>query len=187
MSTRPGRTHTCPWWLTPWFDNSLRRWFQDPTRTLQPVVWPGARVLDLGCGMGYLAVPAARLVGPGGTVHAVDLQQKSLDALARRAHRAGVAERIQIHCQDVIDLELPEPVDAAYAMWMLHEVADLHRFAGRLVWLLPTAAPLLVVEPRIHVSARRFDHILDTLRSEGFSRPRRVDVGLSRAAILAAP
>lgn len=56
-------SHTCPWWCTPLFDNPLRRRIQPAESTLEPVVWEGQRVLDLGCGMGYFALAAARLVG----------------------------------------------------------------------------------------------------------------------------
>ncbi len=179
--------HTCPWWFTYAFDNPLRKLFQHPERTLESTVWEGQRVLDLGCGMGYFAVAAARLVGPEGRVHAVDLQQKSLDALERRAEKAGVADRIRLHRQDAAALELPEAVDAAYAIWTLHEMRPLDAVAERLAAVLPTDARLLVAEPKIHVTEHGFGRILATLRDAGFVPGQRVKVGLSRGLILVAP
>jgi SAM-dependent methyltransferase len=85
--------HTCPWWFNYTFDNPLRWLVQNPNRILESVVWDGQRVLDLGCGMGYMALAAARMVGERGVVHAVDLQQRSLDTLARRARRRGLQDR----------------------------------------------------------------------------------------------
>ena len=187
MTPHAGPTQTCPWWLTPVFDNRLRRLIQPPESVLRLVAWPGGRLLDVGCGMGYLTVPAARLVGPEGRVHAVDLQRQSLEALVRRARRAGVEDRVSVHCADATDLRLPAPADAACAMWSLHEVASLDRLAGRLVWLLCSGAPLLVAEPRLHVSDRRFEQIVATFEKEGFSHNHRVKVRLSRAAVLLAP
>jgi ubiquinone/menaquinone biosynthesis C-methylase UbiE len=179
--------HRCPWWFTRSFDNPLRRLFQDPARVLEPVVWAGRSVLDLGCGYGYFAVQAARMVGPYGLVHAADLQRRSLDALARRAARAGVAGRVRLHVGDVADLELPDPVDAAYAIWMAHEVDRLPQLAARLVALLKPSASFLIAEPKLHVGERRFLAIVDTFRAAGFVPALRHNVGLSRALVLVAP
>jgi ubiquinone/menaquinone biosynthesis C-methylase UbiE len=46
----------------------------------------GLEVLDVGSGRGASAVPAARLVGPGGRVVCVDLAEKMVDQLRRDAH-----------------------------------------------------------------------------------------------------
>lgn len=179
--------HTCPWWFTYAFDNPLRKLVQPPERTLRSTVWEGQRVLDLGCGMGYFALAAARLVGPEGRVHAVDPQQKSLDALERRARRAGLADRIRVHRQDATTLSLPEPIDAAYAIWTLHEMRPLDAVAERLAAIVPTDGRLLVAEPKIHVTERGFGRILATLRDAGFVPGQRVKVGLSRGLVLVAP
>jgi ubiquinone/menaquinone biosynthesis C-methylase UbiE len=49
---------------------------------------PGERVLDLACGTGQLAFPAARAVGARGSVLGVDLSQRMVDAARRRSqHR----------------------------------------------------------------------------------------------------
>ncbi|HWR00183.1 MAG TPA: methyltransferase domain-containing protein [Candidatus Methylomirabilis sp.] len=50
------------------------------------------RVADLGCGaLGHFVFPAAQLVGPKGTVYAVDIQREVLDLVGRRAKE----ERLQ--------------------------------------------------------------------------------------------
>jgi len=60
----------------------------DPTRHVRP----GDTVLDLGCGAGKVCYIAAQLVGPGGRVIGVDMNDEML-AIARR-HQAAFAERI---------------------------------------------------------------------------------------------
>ncbi|NTW59852.1 MAG: methyltransferase domain-containing protein, partial [Nitrospirae bacterium] len=86
--------HVCPWWLAWTFDNPLRKWFQDPERILGSLVREGMTVADIGCGMGYFSVAMARMVGPAGRVLSVDLQEKMLKYLEKRAVRAGVQDRI---------------------------------------------------------------------------------------------
>lgn len=46
---------------------------------------PGERVLDVGCGRGASALRAARAVGPGGRVHAVDLAPRMVEGLRAQA------------------------------------------------------------------------------------------------------
>jgi SAM-dependent methyltransferase len=54
---------------------------------------PGARVLDLGCGMGYSSVAMA-LAYPSITVRGVDLDEHSIEQARRIAAEAGVADRV---------------------------------------------------------------------------------------------
>ena len=49
---------------------------------------PGERVLDIGCGPGYLAAEMAELVGPEGFVQGIDPSPHMLAIAARRALRA---------------------------------------------------------------------------------------------------
>lgn len=70
--------------------------FQNPEKILAPHVRTGMRVLDVGYAMGFFSLPMARLVGPNGRVVCVDLQQKMLDSLTRRARRAQVLDRIEV-------------------------------------------------------------------------------------------
>jgi ubiquinone/menaquinone biosynthesis C-methylase UbiE len=67
-------------------DTSRRRW-QDPERVLAAIgVAPGMTFLDVGCGEGYFALPAARRVGVSGRVCGIDV---SKDAVTRlQAHAA---------------------------------------------------------------------------------------------------
>jgi len=50
---------------------------------------PTTVLADIGCGPGYFALPAARML-PAGRVLAVDLQQQSLDILTSRAQSEGI-------------------------------------------------------------------------------------------------
>lgn len=50
----------------------------------------GLRVLDAGCGPGRLTLPAARRVGSGGGVVAVDAQKEMLEKLAVRLSASGL-------------------------------------------------------------------------------------------------
>lgn len=51
---------------------------------------PDAVLADIGCGTGFFALPAARMLSAG-RVLAVDIQQESLDRLAASARQEGLA------------------------------------------------------------------------------------------------
>jgi ubiquinone/menaquinone biosynthesis C-methylase UbiE len=54
-------------------------------------------VADLGCGPGYLTLPAADMVGPEGRIYAIDSDAKSIAALIEKANRKGLSSTIDVH------------------------------------------------------------------------------------------
>ena len=83
----------------------------------------GERVLDVGCGRGASALPAARLVGPTGSVLAVDLAPAMVEAVRRQA------AALQWLTAEVGDAELPPPgpydvVQASLVLFFLPDVAE---------------------------------------------------------------
>jgi ubiquinone/menaquinone biosynthesis C-methylase UbiE len=174
----------CPWWFCYSFDNPLRRLFHDPEPLLAPYVKPGTIAVDIGCGMGYFTMPLARLTGPSGKVIAVDLQQRMLNALVRRASKAGVADRIIPHRCQKESLGLEGPVDFALAFWMAHEVPDKDRFSREIFAFLKQAGRLLLVEPKYHVTPGGFERTLAVCREVGFRLLDEPVVALSRAVLM---
>jgi ubiquinone/menaquinone biosynthesis C-methylase UbiE len=72
------------------------------------------------------------LPGHDGRVIAVDLQQKMLDVLQKRAKKAGVAERITTHRCEKDSIGLAEPIDFVLAFYSAHEVPDLRRLLAEI-------------------------------------------------------
>jgi len=176
--------HICPWWYAYSFDHPLRRLFQKQKRIVGPYIEPGMTVLDLGCGMGYFSIAMADMVGPGGRVISLDLQQKMLDILMVRAEKKGLAERIRPVLAASDDLRLDDKVDFALAMWMVHEVSDKGRFFGQVAKRLKPGAKLLVAEPRFHVSKENLEKSIRKAEENGLRLAARPRVGLSIAALL---
>jgi ubiquinone/menaquinone biosynthesis C-methylase UbiE len=71
-------------------DPERRRW-QDPEAILTSIgLGEGMVFVDVGCGEGYFALPAARRVGPHGRVYAADINPESLERLRARAREDGL-------------------------------------------------------------------------------------------------
>ncbi len=65
----------------------------------QLAVRPGHRVLEIGAGTGYNAALMARMVGPTGSVTAVDIDQELIDSAERHLAAAGVSG-VRLVCAD---------------------------------------------------------------------------------------
>jgi ubiquinone/menaquinone biosynthesis C-methylase UbiE len=69
----------------------LYRVFRDPYDVLKSAgLASGQDVLEVGCGPGFFTVPAARMVGEQGTVHALDINPLALERVRQKVEREGV-------------------------------------------------------------------------------------------------
>jgi len=85
---------------------------------------PGSRVVDLGCGLGFLSLEAARIVGSKGQVTAVDQSPGVLQALREEAAERGLANLVVLEA-DVAALPLDRgETDAVVARSVLSYVPD---------------------------------------------------------------
>ncbi|HPS79657.1 MAG TPA: methyltransferase domain-containing protein, partial [Thermoanaerobaculaceae bacterium] len=90
----------CPWWLGYGLLVPFRRLLENPVRLLGPWVKEGMLVVEPGCGMGFFTLDLANMVGPSGRVVAVDVQERMLAGLRRRAARAGLAGQVETRLAD---------------------------------------------------------------------------------------
>jgi ubiquinone/menaquinone biosynthesis C-methylase UbiE len=184
-STEPHRV--CPVWVGYLLASPLRALRQNPRKILEPHVTAGMRVLDVGPAMGFFTLPLARLTGPSGRVVCVDIQQKMLDALLRRARRAGLADRIETRLCDAESLRLADlgpSIEFALAFAVVHEVGDATRFFRELSDVLTPRGRVLFAEPRGHVTARAFEGSLAGAEQSGLRRVGSLKIARSRAALL---
>jgi SAM-dependent methyltransferase len=152
--------HVCPWWLGYLLASPIRRLEYNPRKILAPYVREAMTVLEPGPGMGFFTLELARLVGPSGRVVAVDVQQKMLDGLKRRAAKFKLLNRIDARLAETNSLrvsELAGQVDFALAFAMVHELPNLARFFAELAATLKTNACVLFAEPAGHVKPAQFE------------------------------
>lgn len=75
-------------------------------------------VLDAGCGSGRVTAELVQRL-PRGRVYAVD----AAPSMVQHA-RTALGDRATVLCQDLVELELPEPVDAIFSNATFHWVHD---------------------------------------------------------------
>jgi ubiquinone/menaquinone biosynthesis C-methylase UbiE len=145
-------------------------------------------VVEPGCGMGYFTLDLARMVGPQGRVVAIDLQEKMLSALRRRAARAGLERAIDVRPARPDRLGIDDllgRVDFVLAFWMVHELPDPAAFFLEVAAALKPGGVALVVEPPLHVSGAEFEASLAIAERAGLAVARPRWSGPNKAAVLA--
>ncbi len=180
-------THVCPWYIGYLLASPLRRLVQNPEAIIKPYVTPGIKILEVGPGMGFFTLPMARIVGQGGLVVCVDIQEKMLASLRRRAVRAGLSNRIEARLCAETSLQidnLSETIDFSLAYAVVHEVQDPTRLFREIFASLKKGGSLLLSEPKGHVTAKDFENTLSIARSSGFQQTGTPIIKRSHSAVL---
>ena len=85
----------------------------------------GAKVLDVGCGTGASALPAAQTVGKNGLVVGVDLASRLLERARTKALTAGL-DNVEFRQADMTTLEYPDDsFDAVVSVFSIFFVPDM--------------------------------------------------------------
>lgn len=114
----------------------------------------GARVLDLGCGVGrWSRLLAAR----GADVTGVDISPTMIEEARRRAQSEGVADRCRFHVSDISALDVPGEFDLVLGVTVLQHILDPSALRAALQALRSRVAPggrivLLEAAPADHVN-----------------------------------
>ncbi len=190
--TKEHHTHVCPWWAAYFFDNPLRKLFHNSSRILGSYLGPGMKAVDIGCGMGFFSIGMARLVGHGGTVYALDIQEKMIEIATKRAARKGLDSRIAFSLIEPDSLGpdrlgMDEMVDFVLAFWVVHEVPDQDRLFSEIHEILRPGGYFLMTEPPFHVNQAQLEKSIEKAESAGLALASRPNIRLSRSALFVKP
>ena len=177
----------CPWWIGYILASPVRKLMHNPRTILAPYVKEGMTVLDFGSAMGFFSIPLAQMVGPAGKVICIDMQEKMLARLKKRAQRAGVSAQIETRLctQDSLGLEpLAGTIDFALLFAVVHEVPARDALFAGFASALAARANLLVAEPKGHVSGEDFARTLSVAKEHGFVEVGTPQISRSYAVLL---
>ena len=136
-------------------------------------IGPGQRVLDLGSGVGDVAMLVARLVGPTGEVVGIEREPSSIARAKGRAAEAGL-HNLSFTQQDVTQIESNRPFDAAVGRFILmflpdpvsvlRSVSRLVRPGGVVAFQEPSWIPMLALGARLPLWSKVLVAIHETLQ-----------------------
>ncbi|MEW2046430.1 cyclopropane-fatty-acyl-phospholipid synthase family protein [Streptomyces sp. NPDC005476] len=117
----PSMVYSCAYWESE--DSTLERAQHDKLELVcrKLDLRPGARLLDVGCGWGSLAVHAAR--EHGATVVGVTLSQEQAAFARKRVADGGLTDKVDIRVQDYRDVT-DGPFDAVSSIGMAEHVGS---------------------------------------------------------------
>jgi SAM-dependent methyltransferase len=159
-----------------------------------PAVGPVSSFLDVGTGVGWLAVAATTQVWPGCEVVGIDVWEPSLALAAANVASAGVGDRVTIRRQDLAELDDRDRFDCAWVPSFFFSAPALARGIPRVVeslrpggWVVvgrfdPPPDPVARATSALGVvrdggAALSDDEVLAMLRDAGCVEAARLDHG----------
>ena len=114
-------------------DNEERRALQPAGPLVEQIAtWAPERILDVGVGTGYFALPLARALPRAGIV-GVDAEPRMLELARERAEGAGLAERITLRQTPPDRLELEDAgFDLVLMANLYHELPERPGYLGEI-------------------------------------------------------
>ncbi len=105
-------------------EDERRQWQNSESILSLAGLKPGMTFIDLGCGNGFFAVPAARTVGEAGQVYGVDADPELIEELRKRAETEGLKGLILTtgHAEDKLPCE--QCADMVFMGNVLHDFDD---------------------------------------------------------------
>lgn len=128
----------------------------------------GMRVLDIGCGVGDVAMLLADAVGPSGAVVAIDRERLALETARRRAGKAGY-KQIEFAMASDESLAGYAPFDAAIGRYVLVHQPDASAMVRRAAASVRPGGIVAFQEIALHIISRAlptiplFDHIAESI------------------------
>jgi precorrin-6B methylase 2 len=126
---------------------------------------PGLIVADIGAGTGVFTLPLARAVRPGGTVYAVEVDEKLLAHISETATEQGVAN-VQPVFGEYHDPLLPVPVDLAFIHDVLHHIEKRAEYVTNLAKYVKPGGRIAVVEFRPGQGGHRTDEAMQVTQQQ---------------------
>src|SRR5947209_3572540 len=184
-------------------DEALGLWAKYGGRTVERLaLQPGASVLDVGCGTGASAIPAAEQVGPKGKVIAADLADRLLE-IARRKAASRRLENIEFRLGDMESLGYPDQhFDAVICVFAIFFVPDVAKQIRELWRMMRPSGQLAIttwgprvwepgstgwwsavkeLRPDLHASFNPWDRIAEPAALRGLF----IEAGVAEPAIVA--
>jgi ubiquinone/menaquinone biosynthesis C-methylase UbiE len=130
-------------------DNPRRREMLPPEEVLAAFnLTPGTTLADIGCGIGYFTFPAAKLLGPGGKVYAMDISATMLSEVDMKRQQEGIINIETVQTGEY-DLRLkPGTADTGLLCNVLHEIEDKDCFLKEIFRILKTEGRIIIIEWR---------------------------------------
>lgn len=128
-------------------DNPKRREMLPPEETLIRLGLHENDVMaDIGCGIGYFTIPAAKIVGENGEVFAMDISPEMLGEVEIKVKDNNISN-VKTILTEENDFKLEnDKITVAFISTVLHEIEDKEKFLVGIKKLLSSKGRIAIVE-----------------------------------------
>ncbi|CUH95348.1 hypothetical protein P22_1418 [Propionispora sp. 2/2-37] len=174
-------------------DNPQRRKLLPPEETLRRLgLKSGDIMADIGCGIGYFTLPAARIVGSQGKVYGLDIMAEMIEetkSKIRENHLTNV-ELVQVRENDFVLAD--QTVGYAFACLVAHEAEEPLAFFREVARILQPTGRIVTIEwaKQHSMMGPPLEHRLDSgdvadvLRQCGFTNLQQMAVNAEMYAVI---
>ena len=150
-------------------DNRLRSLVENMERNVEIMgVERGMKVLEAGCGSGFVTPALSKAVGKEGFVISVDIQEKMIEKAKKKR---GYLQNVDFRISSVSDLNSIEDgwIDLAFLYYSFHEINNKEGAVGELRRVLKPNGILSIKEPRFEVSGKDRESYKEFITGQGFA------------------
>ncbi|MFA9377617.1 MAG: class I SAM-dependent methyltransferase [Lachnotalea sp.] len=128
-------------------DNPKRREMLPTNKVLSEIgLKAGDKFADIGCGIGYFSVPAAKVIGDEGKVYALDVEPQMIEALEEKIIENNLSN-IQTILSEGFDFKLEsESSSYAFMCTVLHEIEDKIKMINEAKRILVKEGKIVIIE-----------------------------------------
>lgn len=128
-------------------DNPRRRQSLPPEETLRKLnIKNGEIFVDVGCGIGYFTLPAARMIGENGIVYALDISSEMLKVVDEKVQQEALYN-IKTKKSEEYNFHLPDnTATIAFTCNVVHEVEDRYRFLSEMKRILTDEGRIIIID-----------------------------------------
>ena len=118
-----------------------------PVETLQKFgLEPGDVGADIGCGIGYFTIPAAKMVGEEGKVFALDISEEMLMDVKNRSAVEGIGNLELLKVEENQLSLASDSTTFVFLAFVLHEVPELKAYLLQVIRILKSGGRIAIIE-----------------------------------------
>ncbi|MGC8555348.1 MAG: class I SAM-dependent methyltransferase [Candidatus Acidulodesulfobacterium sp.] len=149
-------------------DNKLRSLAENMEKNVEIMgVKSGMRVLEAGCGSGFVTPALSKAVGKEGFVIAADIQKKMIEKAKRKR---GYLQNVDFMVSSISDLNSigDSCIDLAFLYYSFHEIDKKEEAVAELRRVLKPGGILSIKEPRFEVFKKDRESYKELIKALGF-------------------
>ncbi|MHB1600088.1 MAG: class I SAM-dependent methyltransferase [bacterium] len=132
-------------------DNKIRNLFENMDKNVELMgAGPAMKILEVGCGSGFVTPFLSKAVGMKGSVISVDIQEKMIEKAKRKR---GYLQNVDFRVSSAADLNsiADGEIDLAFLYYSFHEIDKKDEAVRELYRVLKQNGILSIKEPRFEV------------------------------------